>query len=123
MKGKEKKKRFSYKESEEKFWETFNMKIDETRGLYIGTEEGAQAVRAVSEMFARGTEAREKVKQTKLNCGLALADAVFMGTQMALYERDQSTLVALNTYAHIGDSQIRDNARNFKPRKLLKKLQ
>lgn len=114
--------KYGFKQAQSDFWETFRTKNNEVKGIYMGSDNAPEAVNALANMYSKGGEIEMRIKDAKLNVGMALVDAAFQGLGCAQHELDQRTLINLNAALHLGDSQLTSNARNYRVGKLKKRI-
>ena len=117
-----KEKKYGFKQASQDYWDMVGFKINEVKGMYMGADDASEAANAVANLYSKGGEIEARIRDAKLNVGMAIVDSIFMGVGCAQYELDQRTLVNLNAALHLGDSQLTANARNRKISKLKKRI-
>lgn len=116
---KEKKKKISDVQSE--YWEMVSLKINETKGMHIGSQEAANAANAVATLYNKGMEIEVRKKEAAINLGKVLVGAVAIGIETAMHERDTKTCLGLETAYHSGATELKNLRKGFNPRRLLDK--
>jgi len=115
------KRRFSIKEQRLEYWDFVSLKMNEAKGMYIGTKEAVDAAVAVGTLYNKGMEAEQRIKESAIHLGEAVAGAVGMATEIGMHERDINTCLGLEYAYHSGKGEILNLRKDFKPRRLLKK--
>lgn len=119
MKKKEKKRKISDIRNE--YWEMVSLKINETKGMYIGSKEAVDAAQATAALYSKGMEAEQRIKDSAVNLGKAVAGCAGMIVETAMHERDFRTCLGLEQAYHSGKVEIANLRKDFKPKRLLEK--
>ena len=120
MAKKEKEKRKSLKEVDLEYQEFMSLKINEAKGMYIGSREATEAANVVGTLYSKYVEAKMRIRESQIHLGEAIVGAIGMGTEIGMHERDVRTCLGLETIYHSGKGEIANLRKDFKPRKYLK---
>lgn len=121
MADKKKKAKIKTADVSQAYWEMVNLKINETKGMYIGSDDAANAANAVAALYNKGMDIEIRKKEAAINLGKAVAGVVGMTIETVMYERDVNTCLGLEQAYHSGAVEIKNLRKDFKPRRLLEK--
>ena len=120
-KQKEKVKKTKVSDVRQAYWEMVDCKINEAKGMYIGTQEAANAANAVATLYNKGMAMEIGRKNAVINLGKAIVGAVGMGIEIGMHERDMNTCLGLEQAYHSGAVELKNLRKDFKARRLLEK--
>lgn len=103
------------------YWEMVNLKINEVKGMYIGSDDAADAANAVATLYNKGMDIEVRKKEAAINLGKAVAGVVGMSIEIGMHERDMNTCLGLEQAYHSGAVELKNIRKDFKPRRLLEK--
>ena len=121
MAKKDKEKRISIRDLQNEYNELVMVKINESKGMYIGTHEATEAANAAATLYSKGIEAECRIRDSKVNFGKAVAGAIAMATDLCMTERNINTCLGLEQAYHCGKQEIQTIRKNYNPRKYLEK--
>ena len=117
-------KNYTFKELEQAQTNLTMMKIDEARGLYIGTKEGQDALAAASQSYrdlAEVRETRKKLVVDGVKIGLAAA-TVALDVRTHVRDLQQCWWYKVSSYGNGGEKEAEQFGRNFDIEKHAKKF-
>lgn len=103
------------------YWDMVSLKINEAKGMHIGSQEAANAANAVATLYNKGMEIEVRKKEAAINLGRTVIGAIGMGIETVMHERDVITCLGLEKNYHCGGSEIKELRKTFKARRLLEK--
>lgn len=109
------------KDIKSEYWDMVSAKINETKGMYIGTQDAANAANAVATLYNKGMEIEVRKKEAAINLGKAVAGVIGMGIEIGMHERDMNTCLGLEQAYHSGAVELKNLRKDFKARRLLEK--
>lgn len=114
-----KEKRKKIRDLRDEYNEMLSLKINEVKGMYIGSREATEAANAVATLYSKGIEAEQRIKDSAINLGKAIAGVAGMTVETVMHERDFRTCLGLEQAYHSGKVEIANLRKDFKPRRLL----
>lgn len=109
------------KDIKSEYWDMVSAKINEAKGMYLGTQDAANAANAVATLYNKGMEIEVRKKETAINLGKAVAGVIGMGIEIGMHERDMNTCLGLEQAYHSGAVELKNLRKDFKARRLLEK--
>lgn len=109
------------KDIKSEYWDMVSAKINEAKGMYLGTQDAANAANAVATLYNKGMEIEVRNKEAAINLGKAVAGVIGMGIEIGMHERDMNTCLGLEQAYHSGAVELKNLRKDFKARRLLEK--